>query len=424
MLDIKFIRENPQLIKKILIDKWVKLDLDEFLKIDDQRKKLSFELDELNALKKQIAKEQNQEKWVQIKQKTQDLEKQLNEINQKFNKILYEFPNIPSEDTPVWKDDSENVVVRKIWELPKFNFEPKDHVEICEKLNLINIQKAGFISGSRFAYIMNDLVKLQFWLIQYAFDVLTNETILKQIIEQNKLKIESTPFIPVLPPVFIKYEIMEKMARLHPMDERYCFPEDGQCLVWSAEHTLWPIHMNEIIDEHNFPIRYVWYSTSFRREAGSYWKDVKWILRMHQFDKVEMESFCLPEKSIEEQNFMVAIQEYLMKSLGLAFQTVICCTWDQWWPDARHLDIETRMPWQNRYRETHSADLMTDFQARRLNTKFKKKNWEKWFVHINDATVFAMSRTLIAIIENYQQKDWTIVVPQILRRYFDKEVIC
>jgi seryl-tRNA synthetase len=288
---------------------------------------------------------------------------------------------------------------------------------------ILDTETAWKVTWSRFSYLKWDLALLQFAIVQHTFSVLWNTEILKKIITENWLNVVCKPFLPIIPPVFIKQEVMQRMARLEPKDERYCFDEDWQCLVWSAEHTLWPIHMDELLNESNFPIRYIWYSTAFRREAGSYWKDVKWILRQHQFDKLEMESFCLPENSVEEQNFFVAVQSYLVSSLWLPHQIVHICTWDMWWPDTRQFDIETWMPWQNRYRETHTSDLMWDYQSRRLNIKVKRDNWDKQLVHMNDWTAFAIWRILIAIMENNQQEDWTIIVPEVLRKYVWKDVI-
>jgi len=181
--------------------------------------------------------------------------------------------------------------------------------------------------------------------------------------------------------------------------------------------------MDEVIPEEKLPIRYLGFSTAFRREAGSYGKDVRGILRMHQFDKLEMESFVVPENGITEQEFFVAVQEYLMWSLELPFQVVICCTGDQGDPDARHLDIETWMPAQKKYRETHSADYMADYQSRRLGTRIRRKDGSVQYAHMNDATAIAIGRTLIAIMENYQTKDGKIEVPHVLQKYAGKKII-
>jgi len=216
---------------------------------------------------------------------------------------------------------------------------------------------------------------------------------------------------------------MDRMGRLHPMDERYCLPEDKQVFNGSAEHTMWPMFMDHMFEEKDLPLRYVWYSPSFRREAGTYGKDTRGILRMHQFDKLEMESFALPETGFEEQELIIWLQEYMIQALKLPYQLILKCTADMWSIDYRAIDVETYMPGQWAYRETHTSDYMTDYQARRLNTRVKKENGDKEYVHMNDATAFALWRIMIAIIENNQQKDGTIKVPEVLVPYMGKKFI-
>jgi seryl-tRNA synthetase len=215
----------------------------------------------------------------------------------------------------------------------------------------------------------------------------------------------------------VKPNIYLKMGRLDPKEDKYHIENDDLYLIGSAEHSLGPIHMNKTLEESEFPIRYVGYSPAFRREAGSYGKDTKGILRMHQFEKMELETFCLPENSIPEQEFLVAIQEYFLQKLELPYQVVLICTGDMGKPDYRQIDIETWMPGQNTYRETHTADLTGNFQARRLNTKVKRADGKTELVHMNDATICAMGRTMIAILENYQQKDGSIKIPEVLKKY-------
>jgi len=210
---------------------------------------------------------------------------------------------------------------------------------------------------------------------------------------------------------------LNRMARLEPQEDRYQVKEDDLFLAGSAEHTLGPIHMDETLKENELPKRYIGYGTAFRREAGTYGKDTKGILRQHQFDKLEMQSFTLPETSLDEQNFIIAIQEYMMRELGLHYQVVQICTGDMAIPDYRQIDIETWMPGQDSYKETHTSDLNTSFQSRRLNTKVKRADSKSEFVHMNDATLFAVGRTLIAIMENYQQEDGTIKVPVVLQPF-------
>ena len=224
---------------------------------------------------------------------------------------------------------------------------------------------------NRFGYLKDGAALLEAALIQFVFEVLTDEKVISDIINTLKTKVPSKTFVPVFPPVMIKPEVFKKMARLSEEDkeERYYIPSDNLYLIGSAEHTLGAMHINELIPEEELPIRYLGFSTSFRREAGSYGKDTRGILRVHQFDKLEMESFTVGERAEAEQEFLVAVQEYLMQQLNLPYQVVMVCTGDMGKPDARQIDIEVWLPGQQRYRETHSADLMTDYQARRLNTR-------------------------------------------------------
>jgi seryl-tRNA synthetase len=264
---------------------------------------------------------------------------------------------------------------------------------------------------------------MQFALISYVMHTLSSREMIEKIAKEANLEVDAKPFIPVIPPVMMRADVMGRMARLHPIDERYYFEKDELVLVGSAEHTLGPLHMGEVIDESRLPIRYIGYSTAFRREAGTYGKDTRGILRQHQFDKLEMESFVRPEDGYREQDLFVAIQEYLMRSLKLPHQTVLICTGDMGKPDHRQFDIETWMPGQDTYRETQTSDYMGGYQARRLNTRVKNSAGELTFVHMNDGTAFAIGRTLIAIMENYQLEDGTIKVPDVLVPYVGKEIL-
>ncbi len=434
MLDIQYIRDHQDEIKKAITGKNLTLDLGLLLAKDEERTKLLRELEELRSLKNDvndlIAKAATPEEREEIILKGKDIKEKIDALEpiyrlarEAYDTLMAQVPNIPSEDTPVGKDETENVVMRKVGEPKVFDFSPKEHWELGEALGIIDTERATKVSGTRFAYLKGDLTLLQFALTQFVFSILTSEEKLRGIITKASLDVSSTPFVPVIPPVFIKPEPFERMARINPKDERYYLPEDDLYLVGSAEHTLGSMHMDETFQESQLPIRYIGYSTAFRREAGSYGKDMKGILRLHQFDKLEMESFTVAEKSLDEQNFIVAIQEYLVHSLGIPYQVVQICTGDMGVPDARQIDIECFMPGQNKYRETHTSDLMTDYQARRLNTRVKRDSGKTEFVHMNDATAFAIGRTLIAIMENYQQADGSIVIPEVLRPFVGKEVI-
>ncbi len=434
MLDIQFIRSNAEVVKEAVAAKNLTLDIDVLLAKDQERIKLLQEMEELKSLKNDIndliQKAQNDEeraeiiaKGKEIKVKTDELEPLYTKTKTEFDELMLQVPNIPSADTPRGKDESENVVLRKVGTLREFAFQPKEHWELGEALGVIDTARAAKVSGARFAYLKGDLALLQFALVQYVFSILTSTEKLQEIITGAGLSVAPTSFVPVVPPVFIKPEPFEKMARINPKDERYYLPEDDLYLIGSAEHTLGSMHMDETLEERELPLRYVGYSTSFRREAGSYGKDMKGILRLHQFDKLEMESFTTGDQSLEEQNLFVAIQEYFVKSLGIPYQVVQICTGDMGVPDARQIDIECFMPGQDKYRETHTSDLMTDYQARRLNTRVKRTIGVTEYAHMNDATAFAIGRTLIAIMENYQEADGSIGVPEVLRSFVGKDKI-
>jgi seryl-tRNA synthetase len=427
MLDIKFIRENAQAVKKNCELRNIKCDIDKLLDLDEKRKKSLQYIEELKAEKNKLndliqsAKDDERKTLIEqgktVKEKLEIVEPEFQEIEKEYKIILNKVPNVISPDTPIGADESGNKVLRKVGEPTKFDFQPKEHWQIGEELDIIDVPRAAKVSGSRFNYLKGGAALLEFALIQYCFSILTSEEKLKEIIEKNNLKVSPKPFIPVVPPVMIKPEPMDRMARLEPREERYHMDADDLYLVGSAEHTLGAMYMDETLEEDKFPIRYIGFSTAFRREAGSYGKDMKGILRVHQFDKLEMESFDLPEDSVNEQDFIVAIQEYLIGSLGLPYQVVAICTGDMGGPDYRQVDIETWMPGQNKYRETNTSDLMTDYQSRRLKSKVRRKDGKLDLMHMNDATAYAIGRTVIAIIENYQQADGSVIIPEVLRKW-------
>jgi seryl-tRNA synthetase len=418
MLDTKFIRENREIVEMAMQNKKVTdVSLDELLAFADKKKELGQKLDAINAQRNEASKTQNIEEGRKLKEEGSVVEAEFNEVEKKFIALMLKIPNIPSADTPIGNDDNDNKVIRQWGEPKNFSFEPKAHWDIGKDLNIIDSERAGNISGSRFSYIKGDLVRVQFALVQFAFDTLTNEDTLKIIAEEAGLEVSPKPFTLIVPPTFVKPAVYNRMARLEPREDKYYLEQDDVYLAGSAEHTVGPYHMDEVLAGEDLPLRYLGYSTCFRREAGSYGKDTKGILRQHQFDKMEMESFTKPEDSLREQDFLVAIQEYMLRKLNLPHQVVQVCTGDMGMPDYRQVDIETWMPGQNTYRETHSADLMTSFQSRRLNTRYKNSEGKLEFVHMNDATLFAIGRTLIAIIENYQQEDGTVLVPDVLKQY-------
>lgn len=428
MLDIKFIRENKDIVEAGAKKKHVEVDIERLLVLDFERleemKGIESLRSEVNKVSNDISRNQETALKVQlieemriVKDDIKTREEKLKTIMEEWQKLMLKIPNIPSVDTPEGKDENENKVIRSFGEKPQFSFAPKEHYEIGKTLGIIDTETAGDVSGSRFAYLKGDLVLMQFALIQMCLDILTNIDTLKKIAEESNISMNVASFIPVIPPVFIRPVVQMKMARYLTPEEHYLFPNDDLMLVGSAEHTLGSMHMNKIFEESDLPIRYAGYSTAFRREAGAAGKDTNGILRQHQFDKLEMEVFSLPENSIQEQNFLVAIQEHVLKTLQLPYQVVAVCTGDMGFPDNRQIDIETWMPGQNKYRETHSADSMGGFQSRRLNTRVRRSDGKIEPVHTNDATMVALGRTFIAIIENYQQADGSIKIPEVLKKY-------
>lgn len=434
MLDIKFIRENKDIIKEGIQKKFSTVNIDELLEIDQKRLEILSRVESLRAEQNKVsismggtlsheARGQLIEEMRLVKEELKQQEEELKNIVENWQSIMLKIPNIPSVDTPVGPDDSGNVVIRQWGEKPEFSFIPKEHFELGKALGVIDTETAGEVASSRFAYLKGDLVLMHFALIQMCWDILTNEEILEKIAKDSNISINVSKFIPILPPVFVRPLVQVKMARYMTPEEHYLFPNDDLMLIGSAEHTLGSMHMNKIFEERELPIRYAGYSTAFRREAGSAGKDTNGILRQHQFDKLEMEVFSLPENSMQEQNFLVAIQEHVLQTLKLPYQVVSVCTGDMGFPDTRQIDIETWMPGQNKYRETHSADSTGGFQARRLNTRVRRSDGKIEPVHMNDATVIAIGRTLIGIIENYQQVDGTIKIPEVLQKYLGKEII-
>jgi len=433
MLDIHFIRDNADIVKEAARKKNVDIDIDRLLAVDEERKGLMQQIEgkraEQNRASYEISRAQGSEKqglidaMQQLKAGMQEIQTQLDPLDLEWTKLMLAVPNIPSPDTPEGPDESGNVVAREWGEKPQFSYTPKPHWELGEALGIINTEKAGQVSGARFSYLLGDLALMQNAVFQHTLQTLTSRDVLAKIATDAGLDIDPKPFTLVVPPLMMRTDVMGRMARLHPMDDRYVFEKDNMAFIGSAEHTLGPLHMDEIVEADQLPIRYVAYTAAFRREAGAAGKDTRGILRQHQFDKIEMESFTRPEDGYREQDFIVAIQEYLVRSLKLPHQVMLVCTGDMGKPDQRQFDINTWMPGQDAYRETHTSDYMGGYQARRLNTRARDAEGNITHVHMNDATAFAMGRILIAIMENYQQEDGSIKVPEVLVPYVGKEVI-
>jgi seryl-tRNA synthetase len=434
MLDIKFIRENPDAVKKAVTAKHLSelVDVDKIVNLDKEYLNILRNVETYRNLRNEysndisrfLGKEREAliEKAKVVKMDIVKLEKEMEVVRTKLDEKLLLVPNVISPEVPEGKDASENVVLRE-WSKPtRFKFQPKDHMELGKALDLIDMEKASEISGSRFCYLKNEAVLLQFAIVHFIFNTLTDPKIVAKIAKSVGNPFTKT-FTPVLPPVLIKPEIMKKMDRLDPIEERYYIPGDPLVLVGSAEHTLGPLLMGETVAFEDLPIRYIGYSSAFRREAGSYGKDIKGILRVHQFDKLEFETFVSEEYGEVEQKFLVALQEYFVQQLGIPYQVIAICAGDTGKPDYKQIDVNCWMPSHNNYCETHTSDYMTDFQSRRLNSAYKTEKGEKKFLYMNDATAMAIGRILIAIFENYQQEDGSIKIPKVLQKYLGMEKI-
>lgn len=411
MLDINFIRENSQKVKKACVDKNANVDVDRVLALDKEKREMMTEMEMLKAEQNKISRggKDNNVLIVQakeIKEKIKSMTPELEKIQEELKILLLQLPNIPFDSVPVGKDNSENIVLRKVGK--PFTKGEKDYMELGEKLNLIDTERSAKISGARFSYIKGKLAILEFALVKLVMDTVVKEG-----------------FVPVIPPVIVKNQVARGTGYFEAADEKeaYYLPSDDMYLIGTSEQSLVSMYSDEILNEKDLPIRYVGFSTCFRREAGSYGKDTKGILRVHQFDKLEMVIFSKPEDSKNEHELLLSLEEKLMKLLGLPYQVINICTGDLGRPAASKYDIEAWLPSENKYRETHSTSNCTDFQARRLNIRYRDKAGKINFVHTLNGTAFAIGRILIMIMENYQQNNGSIKVPKVLQKYCGFKVI-
>lgn len=447
MLDIKFIREHSDEVKHAVLNRNVVIDIDYVIQTDEKRRRQIQIVDELRAKQNEISERistlagEEKDALIQesktIKIRLSDLEFELKAIEEEFLSLMYKIPNMPDADVPVGKDEHDNVVLREAGDRHEFSFSPnspsadgrrkafspRDYVEIGEKLDLIDTARAAKVSGSRFGYLKHEAPLLEFALVQMVFSRLSDTKWIDGVVKKSNLPVSAKPFIPLVPPVMIRPDVFRAMGKLDPGQEedRYYLPKDDLYLIGSGEHTTGAMHMDEVLDEEKLPHRHIAFSTCFRREAGSYGKDTRGILRVHQFDKLEMFSFAHPDDSNIEHEFFLAVQESLMRELNLPYRVLLISTGDMCWTDAKQYDIETWLPGQNNgkgeYRETHSTSNSRDFQSRRLQTKFRDANGKIHLLHTINGTAFAIGRTLIAILENYQQEDGSVRIPDVLQSY-------
>ncbi len=415
MQDIKFIIENPEEIKKGAKRKNVKVDIDKIVELYTLRntklQKVEALRAEQNKVSKQIGQSENKEELLKemgkVKEEIKTLEPEIAKLEEELSELAGSVPNPPLDSVPDGTEE-DNKPFKTYGEKPVFNFTPKEHMELGKSLDLIDMEKGAQTSGSRFYYLKNEAVLLEFALIQHIIN-----------------KLVSKGFSPIIPPVLVKEQAMFATG-FFPADKNEIYqvnpktaenPEnDDLYLVGTSEVPLTMLHYNEILEDKKLPLRYCGFSTCFRREAGSYGKDTAGIIRVHQFDKVEMFSFCHPEKSEEEHDFLLGIEEEIMQDLGLHYQVVNICAGDLGTPAGKKYDIEVWIPTQEKFRELTSCSNCTDFQSRRSKIRFKEDNETK-YVHTLNGTAVAIARTLVAILENYQQEDGSVQIPKILQQY-------
>jgi len=431
MIDITFIRDNAELVTTAAKNKNVSIDIDRLLELDEQRRGQIAGIEDVRAERNELSANTKGQRpsddqiaaGAKLKEELTKLEANFAAVDAEYQNLLLAVPNIPTSDTPVGKSEDDNVVIKTVGTKPEFDFVPRTHAELAELHDWIDKPRAAKVAGSRFLYLKGSLVRLQFALVNWVMDQLGDEQVVAQIISDNDLDLVPKAFTPVIPPMLVRTEAYKATARLDAEEVTYKLADDELWLNASAEHSLANMYMNEILPADQLPIRYIGYATSFRREAGTYGKDMEGMFRNHQFDKLEMETFSTPETGLQEHHLMVGIQEYLLQQLGLHYQVVLKCTADIGNPNARGVDIDSWLPGQDAYRETHSADFMGDYQARRAGTKVKTDAGSA-YVHNNDATAVVLSRVPVAIMEQYQQSDGTVKIPEVLRSYLgNKEVL-
>jgi len=422
MIDLKLLIAEPEKIKKAVLKKRYKNDLDGVIRMDEERRTLMHEIEKLHAEQNKISKDigggssADKEKLLakskENKERLKELEPKLSTLQQKLDAELLQIPN-PALDSVPEGGEEDNKPFKTVGKKREFDFEPLDHIALGKKHDLIDIETAAKMSGTRFYYLKNEAVLLEFALVQFVMQ-----------------KLISKGFKPIIPPVLVKGKAMHatgffpadrnEIYHVNPKSEQE--PEnDDLFLVGTSEVPLCMLHADQILPAAKLPLRYAGFSTCFRRESGTYGKDTHGIIRVHQFDKIEMFSFCHPEKSEEEHEFIRAIEEEIMTELGFHYQVVNICGGDLGAPAAKKYDIEVWIPTQQKFRELTSCSNCTDYQARRAGIRLRSAGEsgkaDTQLVHTLNGTAVAMSRTLVAIMENYQQKDGSIEIPQVLRVY-------
>ncbi len=416
MIDLKLIRENPQLVKDSLAERGVEADIDALIQLDEQRRKHVYEADELKRKRNEVS-----ERIAELKKKKEDaqrliaemrrvgeqvaaLDAQIREIDEKIRAIWLSIPNIPHSSVPRGRTELDNTELRRWGQPPSFDFEPLSHADLGERLGILDFQRAAKIAGARFTLSFGSGALLERALMNFMLDIHT----------------KSHGYTEVLPPFLVNIDSMVATGQFPKFAGDYfvCGPDD-YVLVPTAEVPVTNIYRNEIIEDSALPIRLVAHTACFRREAGSYGKDTRGMIRVHQFNKVELVKFSRPEDSYEEHELLTKDAEKILQLLGIPYRVASLCTGDLGEAAAKCYDIEAWIPSQNTYREISSCSNFEDYQARRANIRYRPKEGKPQFVHTLNGSGLAVGRTVVAILENFQQRDGTVTIPEALRPYMN-----
>jgi seryl-tRNA synthetase len=406
MLDIKFIRENPDIVKTAIKNRNLKLDVQEILDLDSERRKILVEVEGLKAEKNAISKKGKPDKVIiekmkALSQKVDDLDSKVEEIEKKLCNLVLYIPNIPHNSIPIGSPEN-NKEVRKWGESRKFDFKPKTHIEIGEDLDILDFPRSSKISGSGFCLFKGLGALLERALINFMLDLHTNHHGYKEI----------------FPPFLVNRASMTGTGQLPKLEEdMYKLKDEDLFLIPTAEVPVTNMHRDDILNESDLPVCYTAYTACFRREAGSYGKDTKGLMRVHQFDKVELVKFVKPETSFNELETLLDNAEEVLKKLELPYRVVMLSTGDISFAASKCYDIEAWAPGVEKNLEVSSCSNFVDFQARRANIKYRTKDKKLEYVHTLNGSGIAMARTIICVLENYQQKDGSVVIPEVLRPY-------
>jgi len=411
MLDTKFIKENTPEIEKMLQKRGVNVDIVRLIELNDERLELIQKIELIRAERNKLSKERthkNIKRGREIKIELKNLEPTLETLKVQILDLQLSIPNMLHPDVPKGKDESENVEIRRWGKIPEFDFEAKDHVQLGTALGLFEIPRAAKITGTGYYFLTGDAVALEFSLIRYALALLTKEG-----------------FYPMITPELVRKRYAEGTGYIPKREEPdiYKLENENLYLIATAEIPLAAYHADEILKEEELPKRYAGFSSCFRKEAGAYGKHTKGIFRVHQFDKVEMFTFVKPAGSMDTFHYLINLSERLFQGLEIPYRVMNICTGDMNAAGFIKYDIDYYSPYGKTFREFTSGTNTTDYQARRLNIRYKKKGGEAKFVHTLNNTAIAIGRTIIAILENYQQKDGSVKIPEVLQDYVGKSII-